>query len=426
MESCAVHSVPALCALLSLILNSLQFIQRHWCCSQARQKALSISLIWFGNVVIYILLLSGLSWIIYREKLCRVVVVFILLLSLNWILNLFSLYRNHISKNSIAIAFQVLASLLELVTITWLVIVSLTTDKIDHFPIYYWLILLGSALWGYLCNFLWLNSLYALRQSQSHYQTLLSDDETNSLLNDSQERISSEEAAIVHSVLYRWFTSVLIVGSGGAIEWCDLTELPESMISTVTRSYVEPPHSSSSDRSGSATSPLSHSVFKLLFSLVASAPPSEEIPPLLSLDDETAKADRFLPPLRHAAPLVRAILVDGQRGSTFLLLGSMKLLTIALSFVGPLLLGQMVKLIEHNPKQRDIPLGLLLACALGLSFIVSAILNTHYAMRANVLQMKVRSALSLGKSLTVPFLLATPSHLTVSRPLLSRPSAPSL
>lgn len=239
-SDCVIHSAPSLCALLSIILNILQFLQRHGCCfisKRSSRKSLLISWIWLINLVIYIILLSGLSWIIYREKLCRPVVLFILLLSLNWILNLCSLSQNQISKNQIAITFQVLASVLELISITWLVVVSLTIETI---PWYYWLISIGSVVWGYLCNLLWLNSLYVLRQSQLPYESLLHDDDHVSS-QDGEEMISSQEANIIQSMFYFWFTPVLNAGSGNAIEWDDLAELPESMTSNITRSYVAQP-----------------------------------------------------------------------------------------------------------------------------------------------------------------------------------------
>jgi hypothetical protein len=414
VQQCVVHSVPALCALLSLVLNTIQFFLRH-ASEKKPRKSLTISGVWLCNVVIYILLLSGLSWIIYREKLCRVMVLFLLLLSLNWILNIFSLYLNQISKNQFAIACQGLASLLELVTVTWLVVISLTTDKIHKIPFYYWAIFIATMLWGYLCNLLWLNSLYALRQTQSQYQSLLSDEDSDRLDGEPHEIVSPEESKLLQSVLFFWFTPVLTVGSGNAIEWEDLAELPESMCSDVTRSYLQP--QPVSDRS----EPI---VFNFIFSLVTGrccgTPSRKE-----EEEEESEGSDHLLPPLHHAAPLIRAILVEGSRGSAFLLLGSIKLCTIALSFVGPLLLGQMVKLIENNPSQKDIPLGVFLACTLGLSFILSAVLNTQYSVRANVVQMKVRSALALGTNLTKAiffpsFALLSCSVSSVCRALLSR------
>jgi hypothetical protein len=424
VQQCVVHSVPALCALLSLVLNTIQFFLRHSsscrCCTAEKKprKSLTISWVWLANVIIYILLLSGLSWIIYREKLCRAVVLFLLLLSLNWILNLFSLYMNQISKNQFAIACQCLASILELVTVTWLVVVSLTANTIHNVPFYYWAIFVGSVLWGYLCNLLWLNSLYALRQTQSQYQSLLSDEDSDLIHHEPQEIVSAEEINLLWSMFFFWFTPVLTVGSGNAIEWDDLTELPDSMSSDVTRSYLQPLSDPSEDP---VTAPFSHSLFNFIFSLVT----GRCCGATTRDGDEMDNSDPLLPPLHHAAPLVRAILVEGSRGSAFLLLGSIKLCTIALSFVGPLLLGQMVKLIENDPNQKDIPLGVLLACTLGLSFVLSAVLNTQYSVRANVVQMKVRSALALGTELS-PSLLSSCQDLNVVRVVLSRHSPSTL
>ena len=113
-------------------------------------------------------------------------------------------------------------------------------------------------------------------------------------------------------------------------------------------------------------------------------------------ESEKMSVESILPALWVARPLLWALLVDGEPGQVFAQLGFIKVFILCASFAGPLLLGQMVKLVEKNPSQDDIPLGLLLACTLGASFVALAVLNTQYTIRANVMQVKIRGALSLG------------------------------
>jgi ATP-binding cassette subfamily C (CFTR/MRP) protein 10 len=84
--------------------------------------------------------------------------------------------------------------------------------------------------------------------------------------------------------------------------------------------------------------------------------------------------------------------------SAFIILGLLKLGCTLISFGGPLILGYLVNFVNYPTPRSDLNRvfdGLLLVISLTLCLLLSAILNTAYNMRGNILQMKLKSIFTL-------------------------------
>jgi hypothetical protein len=80
----------------------------------------------------------------------------------------------------------------------------------------------------------------------------------------------------------------------------------------------------------------------------------------------------------------------------FVTQGLLKFVSLCLSFSGPLLLGQMVKLIEKESDNENVLQGILLTVILGVSFLISSLVNVQYSIRGDILRIKLKNALSLS------------------------------
>jgi ABC-type bacteriocin/lantibiotic exporter with double-glycine peptidase domain len=103
-------------------------------------------------------------------------------------------------------------------------------------------------------------------------------------------------------------------------------------------------------------------------------------------------------------------------GWTFFILGFLKLTMCCASFLGPVLLGKMVAYIEED--DSNIETGLLLVTSLGFSFILSAMLNTLFNIRACVMQIKLKSALTrilFSRTVRLPLYAYSDLNLTDSQ-----------
>ena len=80
----------------------------------------------------------------------------------------------------------------------------------------------------------------------------------------------------------------------------------------------------------------------------------------------------------------------------FITQGLLKFISLCLSFSGPLLLGEMVKLIEKESDHKNILQGVLLTAILGVSFLISSLVNVQYSIRGDILRIKLKNALSLS------------------------------
>jgi hypothetical protein len=422
MDHCLTHNAPALLAFSSVIVNLILFIYQKLY-SPPFLKILPISTVWLVNLLIYSFLILGLAVLVYDDLDCRQSSSALALLVFNWVINISCLHYSIISVSGFVIYAQAIVSLFEVISLTWATVRILLSFSLPNIPYIYWPISVGCCLWAYLCNLLWLNSLYSLRLPQTPpYESLLTSD-NNDDFSSNLSSVSFAEQGIVNSIFFLWFTPTLSLGCQGRLSLYDLIELPPSLQTLATRKEMQISQSHIyHNQSGEDDRPqrsMWESVFSCLFRLIScgccsstnSSPQSNDIAKdssrIKSIDSEYSLADieevpaspspSPLPPLFSIRPLLLAILVEGNRGRAFLHLGGLKLLSLLVSFVGPLLLGRMVALIEASPKQSDIPMGLLLACCLGLSFVVLSMLNTQYGIRAAVLHAKIRSAFSLGE-----------------------------
>jgi hypothetical protein len=80
----------------------------------------------------------------------------------------------------------------------------------------------------------------------------------------------------------------------------------------------------------------------------------------------------------------------------FVTQGLLKFISLCLSFSGPLLLGEMVKLIEKESDHKNVLQGILLTFILGVSFFASSMVNVQYNIRGDILKIKLKNALSLA------------------------------
>ena len=103
---------------------------------------------------------------------------------------------------------------------------------------------------------------------------------------------------------------------------------------------------------------------------------------------------KFLPSLYFTTPLFCSLMSSHKR--IFITQGLLKFLSLVLSFSGPLLLGQMVSLIEKESDHKNVLEGILLTAILGFSFIVTSIVNVQYSIRGDILRIKIKNSLSLS------------------------------
>jgi hypothetical protein len=99
---------------------------------------------------------------------------------------------------------------------------------------------------------------------------------------------------------------------------------------------------------------------------------------------------------------------------TFISLGILKLLIALSAFSGPLMLGKMVSYVEDDGK-KDLKYGILLVLLLGLSFIISSVLNTMFNLRANLLYIKLSGGLTLSvfeRAMSLPIYAGNDLQLT--------------
>lgn len=101
-----------------------------------------------------------------------------------------------------------------------------------------------------------------------------------------------------------------------------------------------------------------------------------------------------LPSLLSTAPLFFSLMA--RHRNIFVTQGLLKFISLCLSFSGPLLLGEMVKLIEKESDHKNVLQGVLLTVILGGSFLISTVVNVQYSIRGDILRIKLKNALSLS------------------------------
>ena len=109
---------------------------------------------------------------------------------------------------------------------------------------------------------------------------------------------------------------------------------------------------------------------------------------------DTNDPSTALPSLKSTAPLFFSLMTSHK--GIFITQGLLKFISLCLSFSGPLLLGEMVKLIEKESDHKNILQGVLLTAILGVSFLISSLVNVQYSIRGDILRIKLKNALSLS------------------------------
>lgn len=98
--------------------------------------------------------------------------------------------------------------------------------------------------------------------------------------------------------------------------------------------------------------------------------------------------------------------------------GILKLVTTALSFVGPVLLGFIVKYLENGVSNQNIGTGVLLIALLGSTSALSAMLNTNYNVRTAAIKNNMQGALIriiFSRCLSLPIIAKKELFLTDSQ-----------
>ena len=102
-------------------------------------------------------------------------------------------------------------------------------------------------------------------------------------------------------------------------------------------------------------------------------------------------------------------------GGSFAVLGMLKVLMLASSFAGPLLLSMTVAYLDSGAGEDRLVEGLILVLALGGSFTFSAVVNTQFNIRANILQTQIKGAMTcavFSRALSLPMYAYTDLDLT--------------
>lgn len=163
------------------------------------------------------------------------------------------------------------------------------------------------------------------------------------------------EAPLKHQLLFRSVNPLLATGYTRPLEMRDLPGLPPSLTSM-------------------------HSLQALWRqSHAAGTPSSAEDPDVSWLETPDAQ-------LGIAALWSLMGVLWRAHGSAFMALGLLKALQLSASFAGPLLLSLTVSHLQDSASRENLPRGLLLVGGLGGSFVLSAVLNTGFNMRAALLQ----------------------------------------
>lgn len=227
-------SFPLLLQFSGIFLNICLFIYRTSSLDKKRYIWSTSTTLLLFHVAVYVTLLGMMILICFHSfsDLCTSVWVCIFVTLLNWLVNGVSLHYSILPKHDLALYFQVYGSMAEVILILYIGMhVLLEADMLEW---WYWPVLLGVALWCFLCNIGFLTLLYGGRSRSSSTGSALSgysllaeahicDDDAN----DRRHALSEEKISL--SVFFFWFNDVLQVGNLGSLMFDDLPELPKTM-----------------------------------------------------------------------------------------------------------------------------------------------------------------------------------------------------
>jgi len=187
------------------------------------------------------------------------------------------------------------------------------------------------------------------------------------------EKAGSQGSEVHNTLFFTKINSLLRKGAAGVLEITDLPSLPSSLSSLAS--------------------------LNALFSSKSTASEFEEEEDWLKAkkSGRSQEGDRglctFLQMLLHT------------HGFTLVfVMGTLKLTQIGASFAGPIILGLLVDYLNSSA-ETDLTQGLLLVLALAASFILSAVINTQFSLRSNLVQIKIKGALTRAcflRSLQLP------------------------
>lgn len=168
---------------------------------------------------------------------------------------------------------------------------------------------------------------------------------------------------LLSSVFLSWFTPVLSTGNQKKLELSDIPLLPQQLrTNSSKKKFVE--RRSTEEQNGYLTDCW-----------------------MRCSDSDYTKKLR-----KSRSTLLRRILTV--QGSALFKTGVLKLLMTALSFAGPVLLGNIVSFIEQKPTINEYPEALLWISLLAISSAASAALNTNYNLRSWAIKASVQGSLT--------------------------------
>jgi hypothetical protein len=276
-------------------------------------------------------------------------------------------------------AFRLFVSAMEVITVSWLC-VDLYTYSESYKPasdLYHSVrltALVSSAVLCIGCNIwwclaaVWLNNAVPdeLDASKLHERLLSGDD--NMLYTPS---FILTELKLTYSLLFHWFTPTLQIGYNRLLQIADLPNLPSTMKSQHGAAQLGSEAEKHIDRQTKRIQRLSMSEH----------------------DNDTWLNESDTAAQRRASRVLVSIFWNCF-GNKFIVLGIIKLLNCLASFAGPLILGAMVNYVENDASVDTLGYGLFLVAMMGVSFLLSATLNTANNVRGGVLQISVKGALT--------------------------------
>lgn len=182
--------------------------------------------------------------------------------------------------------------------------------------------------------------------------------------NDLDKKISITEENLRRSILFVWFSKLLKKASKNNINMTDLPNLPHTMQSQYT--YTE---------------------YRNLAQNLKKQRESSKVT-LNQKNNNTDLWNLFINLYNH-------------HSIPFFVTGVIKFLIICCGFIGPLLLSCLVDFIETSTNEKSAKMskkrllyGLFLVFCLTISFIATAILNSSFSIRSNIIQTKIQGSLT--------------------------------
>lgn len=229
-------SFPLLLQCAGIALSVGLFVYRTSTLDQKRHLWSTSTTLLLFHVALYVTLLGMMILICFHafSELCTPVWTCLAVTLLNWVVNGASLHYSILPKNDLGVYLQVFSSLVEVIFILYIGMHVLLEAGVLYW--WYWPVLLGVALWCFLCNIGFLTLLYGGKSrssgtgSEVQRYSLLSEAHLSDIVEDDDvSGVMVSEESISLSVFFYWFTDVLRVGNSGSLVIDDLPALPPTM-----------------------------------------------------------------------------------------------------------------------------------------------------------------------------------------------------